>query len=47
VRPVGEAVSTLQADLPCINCYRKHCEHHACMQLVTPGHVLARLESAA
>ena len=50
VRPLGPRVETMQADLPCINCYRKHCLHHACMRLLTPGrvaaHVAAMLESA-
>jgi len=37
VKPAGDNVITLQADLPCINCYCvKHCDHHSCMKLVTP-----------
>ena len=34
VKPLGPAVRTCQADLACVNCYRKHCEHHACMALL-------------
>ncbi|MCP5149874.1 MAG: glycosyltransferase family 9 protein [Ectothiorhodospiraceae bacterium] len=44
VRPLGETVRTVQADLPCINCYRKTCAHHACMRLVTPDDVLEALD---
>ncbi|MBT6275928.1 MAG: glycosyltransferase family 9 protein [Chromatiales bacterium] len=36
VKPAGPQVHTMQADLPCINCYRKHCAHHSCMHLLTP-----------
>lgn len=45
VKPVGPKVSTLQAPLYCVNCYRKHCSHHSCMLLVTPDQVLAALEA--
>lgn len=41
VRPQGDNVVALQADLPCKNCYCKHpCDHHTCMKAVTPDHVL-------
>ncbi len=40
VLPPGERVRALQADIHCINCYRKHCTHHSCMQLVSPERVL-------
>lgn len=43
VKPLGDNVVTLQADLPCINCYRKTCSHHSCMALLTPSRVLQRL----
>lgn len=36
VKPAGDNVIALQADLPCINCYQKHCSHHSCMPAVTP-----------
>ncbi len=39
VKPAGDNVIALQADLPCINCYQKHCSHHSCMPLVTPDAV--------
>lgn len=35
-RPIGDHVITLQAGIYCINCYRKHCAHHACVELVSP-----------
>lgn len=41
VRPLGARVDTLQADLPCVNCYRKHCPHQSCMRLLTPASVAA------
>ncbi|RUQ35792.1 MAG: glycosyltransferase family 9 protein [Candidatus Competibacteraceae bacterium] len=43
VKPLGDNVRTLQADLPCINCYRKTCSHHSCMALLTPPLVLQQL----
>jgi heptosyltransferase-2 len=46
VRPLGNSVITLQADLPCINCYRKHCSHHSCMRLITPDDVVARIQAS-
>ncbi|GBE11187.1 lipopolysaccharide core heptosyltransferase RfaQ [bacterium BMS3Abin12] len=46
VRPIGPGVVTVQADLPCINCYRKTCPHHTCMRLVTPGRVLDAVTEA-
>ncbi len=37
VKPAGDNVITLQADLPCINCYCvQHCDHHSCMKMITP-----------
>jgi len=35
-RPIGDHVITLQADIYCINCYRKHCSHHSCVELISP-----------
>lgn len=43
VKPLGPEVVTVQADLPCINCYLYSCDHHTCMRLVTPNDVLSRL----
>lgn len=43
VKPPGDNILTLQADLPCINCYRKTCSHHSCMAMLTPSRVLRRL----
>lgn len=45
VAPLGDKVTTLQAPLHCINCYRKHCAHHACMQLISPMQVAERMLS--
>ena len=42
VKPLGDHVVTMQADLPCINCYLYFCDHHTCMRLITPPDVLAR-----
>jgi len=44
VKPLGDNVRAVQARLPCINCYRKHCAHHTCMRLVTPSSVEAEVE---
>jgi len=46
VKPLGDNVTTLQADLPCRNCYRKTCSHHSCMEVLTPTHVLHHVQKA-
>ncbi len=46
-KPPGDNVTTLQADLPCINCYRKTCSHHSCMTMLTPALVLRQLRETA
>ena len=44
VKPVGDNVVGLQADLDCINCYcKKPCEHQRCMKEISPTMVLERL----
>lgn len=43
VKPMGNSVIAMQADLPCSSCYRKHCAHHSCMREVHPAQVLALL----
>ena len=43
VKPAGAQVTTLQADLACINCYRKHCGHHSCMRMISPQRVLDQI----
>jgi heptosyltransferase-2 len=40
VKPVGDQVRTLQAELDCKNCYGKECDHHSCMSQVTPQMVV-------
>jgi heptosyltransferase-2 len=42
-RPIGDHVVTLQSEIYCINCYRKHCSHHSCMELVSPEAVFTAL----
>jgi heptosyltransferase-2 len=46
VKPVGNNVRTLQADIDCINCYRKECSHHSCMKMITPRMVLESLSGS-
>jgi heptosyltransferase-2 len=44
VKPVGDNVVALQASIPCINCYKKTCDHdHACMTSITPEQVFETL----
>lgn len=43
VRPAGAQVRTVQLDLPCRNCYRKHCAHQSCMRLLPPSMLLEAL----
>lgn len=45
VKPLGDNVSALQADLPCINCYQKTCSHHSCMNALTPDWVFQHLQA--
>jgi heptosyltransferase-2 len=45
VKPLGDNVQAVQAQLACINCYRKHCAHHACMAQVSPQEVYSLLRS--
>jgi len=45
VRPAGARVIALQAPIYCASCYRKHCTHHSCMQLVSPEGVVAALRT--
>lgn len=45
VKPLGDNVVALQADLPCINCYQKDCAHHSCMPAITPDRVIATLRA--
>lgn len=41
VRPVGEQVLAIQANVPCRNCYcKRDCDHHRCMTAITPDTVL-------
>jgi lipopolysaccharide heptosyltransferase II len=46
VKPAGDNVQAIQADLPCINCYQKECDHHSCMKAITPEQVFALLKPA-
>ena len=43
VKPPGDNVTALQAELPCVNCYRKTCSHHSCMAMLTPARVWRHL----
>ncbi len=45
VKPAGPHVHAIQAQLPCINCYRKQCAHHSCMRVITAQAVLERIVS--
>lgn len=45
VKPVGDNVVALQAELFCRNCYRKTCSHHSCMLIVSPQQVLDAMPS--
>ena len=47
VKPLGDNVTTLQAELPCMNCYRKTCSHQSCMAMLTPARVLRHLRETA
>ena len=45
VKPLGDNVTALQADLSCVNCYRKTCSHHSCMAMLTPPLVWRHLRA--
>lgn len=44
VKPLGQHVIAIQADIACKNCYKKTCSHHSCMKNLTVDHVMANLE---
>lgn len=44
VKPVGDHVEAMQADIDCINCYKKECDHHSCMKAITVDMVLNKIE---
>ena len=44
VKPPGDNIIAIQAELPCINCYRKACTHHTCMLRLGPDAVLSAIE---
>ena len=45
VKPQGDNVVAIQADMPCINCYCKQaCDHHSCMKAIEPAHVMTALK---
>lgn len=44
-RPIGDHVLTLQSEIYCINCYRKHCSHHSCVELVSPEAAFTALKN--
>lgn len=45
VKPLGDNVVAIQAELPCMNCYCKHpCEHHSCMKAINTDHVMSMLQ---
>ncbi|ARU31522.1 hypothetical protein CAP31_07370 [Sulfuriferula sp. AH1] len=44
VKPQGDNVVAIQADMSCLNCYCKQdCTHHSCMKALQPEHVIAAL----
>ena len=45
VKPVGDNVVALQANLDCINCYGKECSHHSCMRMITAEMVVDKLKN--
>lgn len=47
VKPLGDNVTTLQAELPCRSCYFKDCTHQTCMAMITPALVLHHLYKTA
>lgn len=48
VKPQGDNVIAIQAQLPCMNCYCKHpCAHHSCMKAIEPEQVLQALNRKA
>ncbi|NOT17408.1 MAG: glycosyltransferase family 9 protein [Sulfuriferula sp.] len=45
VKPLGDNVVAVQAEMACMNCYCKHpCEHHSCMKAINTEHVMAMLQ---
>ena len=46
VKPAGDHVEAIQAEIDCVNCYRKDCSHRSCMAAITVEMVMQKLESA-
>jgi heptosyltransferase-2 len=45
VKPLGDNVVALQAEIACKNCYCKRpCEHHSCMKAINTEHVMSMLQ---
>ena len=45
VRPQGDNVVGIQAEMACMNCYcRQPCEHHGCMKAIRPEDVLLAID---
>jgi heptosyltransferase-2 len=44
VKPAGDHVEAIQADIDCKNCYKKECDHHSCMKAITVEMILERIE---
>ncbi|MDX1915766.1 MAG: glycosyltransferase family 9 protein [Methylophilus sp.] len=40
VKPIGQHVIAIQAEIECKNCYQKTCGHHSCMRGLTPDKLL-------
>jgi lipopolysaccharide heptosyltransferase II len=45
VKPLGDNVVAVQAELGCVNCYQKECDHHSCMEQVSVEMILDRVRS--
>lgn len=44
VKPQGDNVVAIQADMSCLNCYcKRDCTHHSCMKALQPEHVITAL----
>lgn len=39
VKPNGKQIISIQSNLPCINCYKKLCSHHKCMNEVNASDI--------
>ena len=45
VKPFGDKICSVQAQIHCKNCYKKNCSHHSCMKGLKPDFIFGLIEN--